>query len=114
MAIMVLKIMAAIVGVTSRYLTLNLQFSDLDSRPGSALLANQPTFGNSCKIPTKIYPQGRFECDLEMGAKFRTHNDPSPVRIVLTTTPFFLIQTPFALIKIRSALIKTPFALTTT
>jgi hypothetical protein len=72
------------------------------------------SFGKYCKISEEISSEDRFECGIEMSAKFRPHNDPSPVRIVLTTTPFVLIQTPSALIKIRSALIKTPFALTTT
>ena len=83
-----------------------------DRRAGGG--ARNTSFGKYCKIFKEIFPEDRFECDLEMGAKFRPHNDPSPVRIVLTTTPFVLIQTPSALIKIRSALIKTPFALTTT
>jgi hypothetical protein len=73
--------------------------------------AGNTTFGKYCKILEEIFSEDRFECVIEMSAKFRPHNDPSPVRIVLTTTPFFLIQTPSALIKIRSALTTTPFAL---
>jgi len=69
------------------------------------------SLGNYCKIFEEIFSQARFECIIEMSANFRTHNDPSPVRIVLIKTTFFLIQTPFALIKIRSALTTTPFAL---
>ena len=53
--------------------------------------------GNYCKFFKEIFSGDRFECNLEMSAKFGTHNDPSPVRIVLTTTRFFLIQTPFVL-----------------
>src|SRR4030042_2120 len=72
------------------------------------------TFGKYCKILEEIFSQARFECDLEMGAKFRPHNDPSTVRIFLTRTTFFLIQTPSALTLTRFALTRTRFFLTTT
>ena len=72
------------------------------------------SLGKYCKILEEIFSEDRFECVIEMSAKFRPHPDPSPVRIVLTTTPFFLIQTPSALTTTRSALTTTPFALTTT
>ena len=81
---------------------------------GAADLSRAQLLGNSCKISEKISPQARFECGLEMSAKFGPHNDPSPVRIVLTTTPFVLTRTPSALIKTRSALTRTPFILTRT
>jgi len=81
---------------------------------GAADLSRAQPVENSCKTSKNIFSQGRLECGIEMGAKFRPHNDPSPVRIVLTTTPFFLILTPSALIKARFALTTTPFALTTT
>ena len=75
---------------------------------------------NSCKISSQARPWWRG-CPRWRGcphprlsANFRPHNDPSPVRIVLTQTPFFLIQTPSALIQTRFALTTTPFALTPT
>jgi len=84
----------------------------------AAVVSRAPSYaqllGNSFKIIPKFFSEARFECGLEMSAKFRPHNDPSPVRIVLTTTPFFLTQTPFALIPTPFFLITTPFALTTT
>jgi len=83
-----------------------------DRRAGGG--TRNTSFGKYCKIFKEIFSEDRFECDLEMGAKFGPHNDPSPVRIVLTTTPFFLIQTPFALTTTRFFLTTTPFALTTT
>jgi hypothetical protein len=90
----------------------------IDRTQSAAEVSRAPSrntsFGKYCKILEEIFSQARFECVIEMSAKFRPHNDPSPVRIVLTTTPFFLILTPSALITTRSALIKTPFALTTT
>jgi len=76
--------------------------------------ARRTTFGKYCKFFKEIFSQARLECVIEMSANFRPHNDPSPVRIVLTRTTFFLIQTPSALIKTRFALTTTPFALTTT
>jgi len=72
------------------------------------------TFGKYCKIVEEIFSEDRLECGLEMGANSRPHHDPSPVRIVLTTTPFVLTQTPFALIPTPFFLTTTRFALTTT
>jgi len=114
MAIMILKMLLVIIVITSCNIMLLAEY-------GKALFVRvagegtrNTTFGKYCNISEEISPQARFECGLEMSANFRPHNDPSPVRIVLTTTPFLLTRTPFALIQTRFALIKTPFALTTT
>jgi len=81
---------------------------------GAGALTRTQLPGKYCKILEEIFSQARFECGIEMGAKFRPHNDPSPVRIVLTTTPFFLIPTPFALTRTPFFLTRTRFFLTTT
>ena len=81
--------------------------ADRGAGGGAADLNCAQLLGNSCQILEEILSQARFECVIEMSAKFRPHNDPIPVRIVLIKTPFVLIQTP-------SALIMTPIALTTT
>ena len=114
MAIMRLKTMMAIIVITCCNIML------FAGRGGALFLkvagggTCSTSFGKYGKILEEIFSQARFECDLELSAKFGPHPDPTPVRIVLTQTPFVLIQTPFALIKIRSALTRTRFALTTT
>ncbi|OGP57972.1 MAG: hypothetical protein A2V67_10855 [Deltaproteobacteria bacterium RBG_13_61_14] len=97
MAIILLKMMTAIIVITSCNIMLLSGY-------GEALLARvagggtrNTSLGKYCKILEEIFSQARFECNLEMSAKFRPHPDPSPVRIVLTWTTFFLIQTPFFL-----------------
>jgi len=118
MAIMLLETMMAIVVVTICNIMPFAEYGEaLFVRVASRGVADPSRIqllGNYCKILEEIFPQGRFECNLEMSAKFRPHNDPSPVRIVLTKTPFFLIQTPFALIPTPFFLTTTRFALTTT
>ena len=114
MAIMLLKMMMAIVAITSCNIMLLSGYGEALFVRVAGEGTRNTTFGKYCNISEEISPQARFECGLEMSANFRPHNDPSPVRIVLTTTPFFLTRTPSALIKIQFALIKTRFALTTT
>jgi len=107
MASMILKTMMAIAVITSGNITLFTGRGDAWFARGAIEGARGASLEKYCKIIEEIFSKDRFECNLEMSAKFGPHNDPSPVRIVLTTTPFFLTRTP-------SALIKTPFALTRT
>jgi hypothetical protein len=115
---MIFKMRLVIIVITSCNIMLLAEYGEAlfvrVAGRGAADPSRTQLLGNYCNISEEISPQARFECGLEMSANFRPHNDPSPVRIVLTTTPFLLTRTPSALIKIRSALIKTPFALTTT
>jgi hypothetical protein len=111
MAIMILKTMMAITIVTSCNTMLFAGLGEAWFARGAGEGARGATFGKYCKFFKEIFSKARFECVIEMSAKFRPHNDPSPVRIVLTRTTFFLIQTPSALIKTRFALTTTPFAL---
>jgi len=111
MAIMILEAMMAIAVITSCNIMLFAGRGEAGFVRGAGEGTRNTTFGKYCEFFKKIFSEDRFECNLEMSANFRPHNDPSPVRIVLIKTTFFLIQTPSALIKIRSALIKTPFAL---
>jgi hypothetical protein len=111
MAIMLLKMMMAIVVVTSCNIMLLSGYGEAWFARGALEGARGATFGKYCKIFKEISPEDRFECGIEMGAKFHPHNDPSPVRIVLIKTTFFLIMTPSALIRTPIALTTTPFAL---
>ncbi|OGP59006.1 MAG: hypothetical protein A2V67_08320 [Deltaproteobacteria bacterium RBG_13_61_14] len=118
MAIIILKTMMAITIVTPCNIMLFAEYGEAlflrIAGGGAADPSRTQLLGNYCKILEEIFSKAHFECVIEMSAQFGPHNDPSPVRIVLIKTTFFLIQTPFALTQTPFFLTTTRFALTTT
>ncbi|OGP56773.1 MAG: hypothetical protein A2V67_14995 [Deltaproteobacteria bacterium RBG_13_61_14] len=97
MEIMILKMRLAIMVITFCNIMLLAGYGEALFLRVAGEGTRNISFGKYCNFFKEIFSKGRLECGLEMSAKFGPHNDPPPVRIVLTTTPFFLIQTPFAL-----------------